>query len=620
MTRTLAALHLFVLYGPVFAQTAVAPGPAAKAPEPAPVRIDAVVTDQAGVPVHGLTAADFRVFADGKEQAITAFQAHGGPVAPGLSGPQRIVLLIGPQSSESQQWVQQSATEFVAGNTGPNRLTSVIFTDVCLNTSATPFLADAAMLQHALNPWPDLLHCDRPAAPAQDLRPLYYAQVAESMTRVPGPKAVVLFVATAGPLADAAGDTRQEAAPSTHRNKPGAERHSERHRDPYDMEYEFRKAAASVYPVEPQTGVALPGWALSLADVTGGHALSRGALHPLAREQNESYMLSFSPGVSAEGSCHDVKVTVNRPDVHVFGRNLYCNFEDVTAVPAAKPGNDLDSLAASARSGNTEASASAPFFYEANGVVRVNLALEIPAPVLEPTERNGKVHAEIDMLGMAYVPGGAIAARFTHKLQFDFDTRRQFEDFVQRPLHCEHQFEILPGKYRFKVVFRSSKSSFGAVELPLEIDPFDPARLSLSAIALSRSVQPISPEAAQDQAEAGERPLIFRGNRIIVSAAEVLPRSGTAEAYFEVYEPLATGAAAVPLTMRLRLLDVRSGQERWNSGDVDLSSLTRSANRIIPVALRLPVASLPAGPYRAELTVNDPAGGRATRSIEFRTQ
>jgi hypothetical protein len=328
--------------------------------------------------------------------------------------------------------------------------------------------------------------------------------------------------------------------------------------------------------------------------------------------------------VSGEGSCHELNVTVNRPDVQVFGRNFYCNVvEQVsTAAVVFKPReNDLDSLAASDETGNTQASASLPFFYEPNGVARVHLALDIPNPVLQPTDANGKVHAELDVLGVAYATAsGAVAARFTHKMQFDFDTRQQFDDFLRRPLHCEHQFEVAPGNYLFKVVFRSAKERFGAVEAPLAIEPFNGAQLSLSAIALSRSVQPLSQEAAQDEADTGEVPLLFRGNRITVSGSDNLPRAGATEAYFEIYHPPVAGGGKVQLTMRLRLLDAQSNQERWSSGDVDLSALAKPGDRVIPVAVRLPVAGLPAGAYRAELTVKDSAGGQAVRGINFRTE
>jgi VWFA-related protein len=622
--RRVAAV-LFVC-APLLAQTAgSAPAAGVKIPSLPPVLVDAVVTNQTNAPILGLTAADFHIFEDGKEQAITGFQTHAGPAAQGSSQPQRVVLLIGPQSPESQQWIQQAARKFVADNTGPNRLMNIIFTDVCYNTSTTPFSADADQLQHVLDTWPDLLHCDHPADPSGSLRAVYYGQIAQTLGRVPGHKTVALFVATAGPAAVAAAEKPPEPAPSTRRGRARNEGTAEPHQDPFDMEHDFRTANISVYPVQAQAGTALPAWAVDLARATSGHALSRdsspAALDQLTREEDEAYMLAFSPKVSAEGSCHEIKITVNRQDAKVLGRNLYCNIAAVNVEAAARPkDNELDSLVASADAGNTAASAAVPFFYEPNGVARVNLALEIPSPPLEPTDRNGKVHAEMDVLGVAYVPGGDVTARFTHKMKFDFETRQQFDDFLKRPLHCEQQFEVVPGNYQFRVIFRSAKDRFGVLEAPLAISPFNAAQLSLSAIALSRNVQPISPEAAQEEVEAGRIPLVFRGNRINVSGSDVLSRTGTAEAYFEIYEPLAGAAGAVQLSMRLRLLDAQGKEERWNSGDVDLTALAKTGNRVIPVGLLLPVSSLPAGTYRAELTVRDSAGGNAVRSINFRTE
>lgn len=621
---------LLFLCGPVLAQTAgpaAAPVAGAKVPTAPPVSIDAVVTDQTGAPIHGLTAADFHLFEDGKEQAITGFQSHSGPAAPGMSQQQRTVLLIGPQSADSQQWIQQAARKFVTENAGPSRLVQIMFTDVCYTTTSLPFLDDAGQLQHVLDTWPDLLHCEHPADPNGGLRAAYYAQVAENLARAQGHKTVVLFVATAGPLADA-DNKPPEAAPPVRRARGKSERNVEVHQDPFDMEHEFRKADASVYAVQAQAGLGVPAWALSLTTVSGGRALTRdkdgpGALDPLTREQDETYTLVFAPRFSGEGTCHELKVGVNRPDVKVFGRNLYCNaVVEVSTAKVIQPReHELDKLAASDEAGSTAASASVPFFYEPNGVARVNLALDIPSPVLEPTDWNGKVHAEMDVLGVAYVPtSGEVAARFTHKMKFDFATRQQFDDFLRRPLHCEHQFEVAPGDYVFKVVFRSSKDRFGAVEAPLAIDKFNAAQLSVSAIALSRSVQPITPEAAEDEAGNGEVPLIFRGNRIAVSGSDVLSRAGTAEAYFEIYEPPAAGAGVVQLSVQVRVLDAEGNAERWNSGDVDLSALAKQGGRAIPVALKLPVASLPPGAYRGEVTVKDSAGGKAVRSVNFRTE
>jgi VWFA-related protein len=588
------------------------------------VLVDAVVTSQTGEPVHGLAANDFHLFEDGQEQVITAFQAHAGPAGPGMSQQQLFALLIAPQSPDDQKWIQQAAAKFIADNAGPNRRIAIIYTDACYGTISTPFAGDAAQLQQALSDWPDLLYCPNPPDPSADLHALYYAQVAKSLAQVPGHKMAALFPAHTEASAVGAGKASAPTAAPARRARARGEAKTEEHEDPFDMELEFRRADVSVYPVEAQDGVTHPRWALSLAEATGGHELSRGAaagvFEQLVREQDASYTLAYAPKVSGEGSCHPLKVTVNRSDLTVRGRNLYCNVSPVSAAAAKPRENDLESLAASPDAGNTAASVSAPFFYEAGGAARVHLALEIPAPAFDSTEVNGKVRAEMDVLGLAYVPGGAVVARFTHKAKFDFDSRRQFDDFVRRPLHYERQFEVAPGNYQFKVVFRTAKDHFGVVETPLAVDPFNAAQLGVSAIALSRDVQPISEEAAQDAIEQGKSLLMFRGNRIAVSGSDTLSKTGPAEAYFEIYEPLAGGTAAVQLTMRLRVADATSNAQVWDSGDVDLSALAKSGVHAIPVGLRLPVSMLAPGAYRAELTVKDSAGGHAARSVQFRVE
>ncbi len=646
-----AALLLFLCY-PLLAQTGGSGGQGTATlklkAEARLVLVDAVVTGKKDEPIHGLTKDDFRIFEDGKEQTITGFQTRTGPATPGISRQQRFVLLIDAQSDQGLppddlKWIQQSATKFVADNAGPNRLMSVVYYAWgCLNL-ATQFTADVGQLRQALEAWPGLSSSPAgqissapaawigssscPGIPDPDgyVRIRFYAQLAKDLAHVPGHKVVALFAAGVPPSISGADLAGRPRAPSIHQLGSQLERSTDARRDPFGMALEFRKANVSVYPVGGSANAQNPGWALHLADVTGGHELFRGndvvaVFDAIAREQDESYTLGYVPEESPEGSCHELKVTIDRPDVKVRGRNLYCNVREITLASTNPLEAELENLAATPHAGNTAASASVPFFYEAGGVARVDLALEIPAPVLDPTEVNGKLQASMDVLGLAYNLGGNVAARFGDTVRFAFDSRHQFDDFVQRPLHYEHQFEIAPGNYRFKLIFRTAKDRAGVVETPLAVDPVDAAQLGLSAIALSRDVQPISQDALQEELDDGKNPLIFRGNQFTVSGSDVLPKTGTAEAYFEIYEPPATGAEPVRLTMHLRLLDAQSNQQKWDSGDVDLSALAKSARRVIPVALKLPVVTVPPGTYRAVLTVKDSAGGEASRTVKFRTE
>ena len=644
--RVKCAVLLSLLCAPLGAQTGEAGTSEMKiSSETRLVLVDAVVTAKKDEPVGDLTAKDFHVFADGKEQPITAFQAHAGTGTAGIGRQQRFLLLFDGRSNEDPVWIEQAAEKFVAGNAGPNRPMAVAYYDGGCMTFAAQFGADVGQLRRALSDWSRIRHCPPVTDPQGFHRAEKYAELAKNLAKLPGHKVVVLFSGRAmgqalfggtGPNLDAGqgGRNLDVAGPSL----PGdlasggagpssrpPESTSRRLLEPTGMQLEFRKADVSVYTVEGLAGVRAPAWASTLAEKTGGHNLSHGndiggAFASLLRERDEGYTLGFVPADSPMGSCHPLKITVDQPKVKVRGRDLYCNVAE-TSLAGGKPVDAaLEGLATAAPAGNVKAAMSLPFFYENGGAPRVNLVLEIPAPALEPTEASGKLYATMDLLGLAYNADGAVAARFGDTVRYDFDNRQRFDEFVRQPLHYEYQMNVAPGSYKFKLVFRMAKDRIGVVETPLVVEPFDAARLIMSSIALSHEMQSITPEAAQAEIEAGRRPLIYHGKRITPAASAVLAKKGIGQAYFEIYQPPAKGAEPVKLSMCLRIFDVPGDQKKVDSGDIDLSAQATSAAGAIPVGLRLPLSALEVGTYRAEITVKDSAGGEAKRSVQFRVE
>jgi VWFA-related protein len=583
------------------------------------VLVDAVVTAKQDEPVGGLTAKDFHVFEDGREQPITAFQMHSGPAAAGVSQIQHVVLLFDARSSDDSMRIAQAARKFAADNAGPNRLISVAYYDAGRITVVTQFTADVGELQRALVVWPATSRVSEESDDPQGLvRAHAFSQFARDLAKVPGHKVVALFVGRA--MRFGSEGRQSQVADAMHQIREGS---GDVLTDADGMQLEFRKADASVYTVEGQSGARAPGWALALAEKTGGGELSRAnaaaaAFALLAREQDQAYTLGYVPADSPQGSCHKLKVTVDRPDLKVRGRDLYCNVPEVAPPAARTPETKLETLAPGAA--NVAASASLPFFYEPGGVARVNLALEIPAPVFHPAPVSGRLQASLEVLGLTYDAAGGVVARFSDTAKYSFDDRRQFDEFARQPLYYEHEFRVAPGDYKFKLTFLTAKDRFGAIEIPLAIDPLDPAELALSPIALGWDARPISPEAAQAEADAGKRPLVFQGKRITLSATGRLSKTGAAEACFEIYQPPADGAAPAKLTMRARVFDAPGTAQKWDSGDVDLSGLASAAGGAIPVAVKLPVATLEPGAYRAKITVTDADGNEASQSVQFQVE
>ncbi len=363
------------------------------------------------------------------------------------------------------------------------------------------------------------------------------------------------------------------------------------------------------------------------------------SLRRLAAPPEYMYLLGFEPDdLKQNGTLHSLKVTLK--DSHglsVQARRGYLDPKPgkdadsdwgagfaptmLGSLPVASPlEKELESVAASPAATTAAASLALPFFYRGANVARVNLALDLPPTRFELVKGGAKLRAELAVLGVAYTPAGKVAARFTDKVSYEFDNQQQFDEFASRPLHYERQFDVASGKYNLKVAYRSAKDNFGKVEAPLAVDPWDARQLGLSAIALSHEVRPAPATVALDELlEEGSGPLVYRGLQIVVSGTGTLRQDGLAEAYLEIYEPLLK-EEKVDVELRLRLLDAGSGDQKWDSGPVSLASLIEPSKLAIPVAVRLPVATLAPGGYRAEFTVRDSQGRSAVRETRFQLE
>ena len=89
--RTFAAL-VFSLTALLFAQDNAPPPPASNSEPEGLLRIDVLVTDQAGHPVAGLKRTDFSLLENGQPRSIITFRAS--PATTRLNPPESVILFI----------------------------------------------------------------------------------------------------------------------------------------------------------------------------------------------------------------------------------------------------------------------------------------------------------------------------------------------------------------------------------------------------------------------------------------------------------------------------------------------------------------------------------------------
>jgi len=345
-----------------------------------------------------------------------------------------------------------------------------------------------------------------------------------------------------------------------------------------------------------------------------------GGMQRIAKDQSEYYLLSYHPPDSPEGSCHALKVKVDRGGTNVRSRSGYCKVRPLDLLAGSTTEKDLESRATGEMPGNVTASMRAPYFYSAANVARVHLAIDIPSDALQFEKVKGKQHATVNVLGIAYKPEGSIAARFSDTVNLDFDDKKELEEFQKSPFHYENQFEIAPGKYTLRVVFSSGSQSFGKLETPLSVLPFDGKQISLSSIALSNTATKVSDlETVLDsQLVEDRKPLIVRGVQISPSATNHFKKTDNAVAYIEVYDPALAGEKPPQLGIEFRIVDTKTGEQKLDVGVMDTANLIKPGNPLVPVGVKIPVATLAPGKYRVDLRAEDSAGNSTSfRIAEF---
>lgn len=359
-----------------------------------------------------------------------------------------------------------------------------------------------------------------------------------------------------------------------------------------------------------------------LADGTGGFVILNtndllGGLEKIGKEQNQYYLLGYTPAESPEGSCHTLKVKVDK-GYQVRARSGYCNVKQPDLLSGKPIEKNLETRAQAGEPGTIKAPLEAPYFFTGPNTARVDVAMEIPSESVKFTKVKGKQHAEINILGIAYTEDGQVGARFSDTVKLDFDDKKQVEEFASHPMHYDNQFDVASGKYSLKVVFNSGGEEFGKLEKPLTVDPYAASQFALSDVALSTELHRVS--AADAGLDAllleGRTPLIASGMQITPSGSDRFRKTDTLVCYLEIYEPGNMGDKVPQIGVRLRILD-KAGAAKVDSGTVEMTKQSQQGNPVVPIGLRIPVAELTPGAYKAEIMAGDAGGKSAVRMVDF---
>ncbi len=361
-----------------------------------------------------------------------------------------------------------------------------------------------------------------------------------------------------------------------------------------------------------------------LAEGTGGFPILNtndllSGLDKIARDQSAYYLLGYAPEESADGSCHTLKVKVDRGGTNVRSRSGYCNVKPADVLAGRPAEKALEARASGSVPGNIGGTLEAPFFYTAPNAARVDLSMNIVSSSVEFAKAKGRFHSDVNILGIAYKPDGTVGARFSDAVTLDFD-KDELKHFTDAPWYYQNQFTLAPGQYRLTIALSSGGQSFGKYEMPLSIEPYDGKKFTLSGLALSNTVQKVADSGTDLDAVLMEdrTPLIVRDYEIVPSGSNHFKKTDKTVIYTQIYEPRLSAANPPAVRIGYRIVDPKTGKQMMASGAIETDTFIVKGSPVIAMGLKVPFDVLPPGSYRLDMQAGEVGGERTpVRSVNF---
>lgn len=198
------------------------------------------------------------------------------------------------------------------------------------------------------------------------------------------------------------------------------------------------------------------------------------------------------------------------------------------------------------------------------------------------------------------------------RLQFTLDAATA-SHVARRPIQYEAGFTLLPGNYVIKMLARDATTGrIGTFQKSFTIPNLEreQVRLPISTVVLTSqraartgalfSVQQKIPSDAAN-------PLVDRGLKLIPSVTRTFSASQPLFVFLQSYERDAT--AMRPLVAFVAFY--RDGARAFETEPVGISEGWDPKSKAVPIRFTISLAGLQPGVYDCQVTVLDPAGGRA---------
>ena len=242
----------------------------------------------------------------------------------------------------------------------------------------------------------------------------------------------------------------------------------------------------------------------------------------------------------------------------------------------------------------------------------VPVMMKIPGSEIALARRGGAERALIDFIGEIKDEYGSTIQNIRDKvdLKIGAETAQQL---AKSPIAYETGYTLLPGKYTIKVLARENETGRIGTYMTTFVIPNlnkEDKRVPISSVVLSSQRVPLTDAlftAGKDKAQVAN-PLVQDGQKLMPSVTRVFSKSRDMYVYLQAYEPTATTLQPVVAFVTF----YRGQQKAFETPPLPVTEGLDNRLKTVPLKFSLALNNLHPGKYNCQVTVVNPADGKAS--------
>lgn len=231
-----------------------------------------------------------------------------------------------------------------------------------------------------------------------------------------------------------------------------------------------------------------------------------------------------------------------------------------------------------------------------NDTILTPITIQVANKDLQFQNKDGIMHAVLDIYGELYTISGRLASRFEDSVVLDVP-QDQFQKYVTRKSVYQKALPLRPGPYKLSVVVKDDNSGhLGSLDLRVGVPKYLEDQLSSSSLILADLLMPIPTN------QVGTGPFVIGSTKVRPSVDQIFTRDQTLNIYMQVYN-LGMDSQSHRPSLNVEYQISKDGKPLLDQPE-DASKWAQPVQQIT-LEKQLPLKSLSPGKYSVQIKVTD---------------